>query len=273
MQQQRELVAGDAADHVALAQQRGDAVRNLRDDGVGDVEAEGVVDDGELVDGDNQDRAASALGAGAGDAGVDLRRHRAAAQGAGELVEVGGNGFRRHALVVAYQAHRPVNAVDGSVGVAQKPAALGQADDALAAVDSHVADGETVLETRIGRGHGLGRADDDALALLAGVVFQERLVVLAVFRQFEAYGAEYVGGIGAPADAVIGGGPVKQCRADVAQDFAQPVPGGIACRCRLCRLLMLVQLAEPPFGGHRSCSIRDACAPERIRKPQFKLFR
>ena len=56
LQDQPELVAGEPPEHVAAAQPRADAFSDFRDHPVGDIEAEGIVDAGEMVDADQAGR-------------------------------------------------------------------------------------------------------------------------------------------------------------------------------------------------------------------------
>ena len=57
LEDQAELVAGEAAEHVAAAQPGADAARDLRDHGIGDIEAEGVIDARQMVDPDQHEGA------------------------------------------------------------------------------------------------------------------------------------------------------------------------------------------------------------------------
>ncbi len=59
-QDQAELVAGEATEHVAAAQPRPNPPRDLGDDGVGDVKAEGIVDARQMVDADQHEGAGGA---------------------------------------------------------------------------------------------------------------------------------------------------------------------------------------------------------------------
>ena len=56
-QDQPELVAGESAEHVAAAQPGADALADFGDHGVGDVEAEGVVDARQMIDADQHEGA------------------------------------------------------------------------------------------------------------------------------------------------------------------------------------------------------------------------
>ena len=60
LQDQAELVAGEAAEHVAAAQPRADAFGDVRDHGVRHVEAEGVVDPRQMIDADQHEGAGGA---------------------------------------------------------------------------------------------------------------------------------------------------------------------------------------------------------------------
>ncbi|MGY2931632.1 hypothetical protein ACVWZ6_001234 [Bradyrhizobium sp. GM6.1] len=55
LQDQAELVAGEAAEHVAAAQARANARGDVEDHGVGNVEAEGLVDTREMIDADQHE--------------------------------------------------------------------------------------------------------------------------------------------------------------------------------------------------------------------------
>jgi hypothetical protein len=56
LQDQAELVAREAAEHVTAAQPRTQADGDFADDLVGDIEAERIVDPGEMIDGDDHER-------------------------------------------------------------------------------------------------------------------------------------------------------------------------------------------------------------------------
>ena len=57
LQDQAELVAGEPPEHVAAAQARANALSDFGDHGVGDVEAEGVVDARQMIDADQHEGA------------------------------------------------------------------------------------------------------------------------------------------------------------------------------------------------------------------------
>ncbi|MGY4423681.1 hypothetical protein ACVWY2_006130 [Bradyrhizobium sp. JR6.1] len=59
-QDQPELVAGEAAEHVAAAQPRTNPFRHLGDDGVRDIEAERIIDPRQMIDADQHERAGGA---------------------------------------------------------------------------------------------------------------------------------------------------------------------------------------------------------------------
>ena len=85
-QDQSEFVAGETPEHVAAAQPRADAFSDFGDHGVGDVEAEGVVDARQMIDADQHEGAGRAEARGFLDGFRQRRDQMGAVEFAGERI-------------------------------------------------------------------------------------------------------------------------------------------------------------------------------------------
>ena len=86
LQDDAELVAGGAADHVGAAQGAGQPVAHAHDHFLAGIEAEAVIDHGQPVDGGDQEGAGAVLGLGALDGAGQFLAQRVAVQMAGQFV-------------------------------------------------------------------------------------------------------------------------------------------------------------------------------------------
>ena len=98
-QDDAELVAGEAAEIVLAAQARADALGDLRDHFLGDVKAVGLVEVGEMVDGDQQEAQRSTKAHRLVEFGAEQGNHVHAIHFAGQGVEIRQPNERLLALV------------------------------------------------------------------------------------------------------------------------------------------------------------------------------
>ena len=251
--QEAELVAGEPAQQIAATHARADAPADRGDDRIGDVEAVGIVDMGEIVDGrdDEADGAAHLMGV-----VQRLFQHLAEAmtrQLAGQRVDLARLDQATAGLVaVGDDAHRAMGVQGAAVG-GREPAAgiLDPVDDAGLRgnrIFDFVGDAVAAIDLR--------RVDHRLVTAGGGLGSQQLRIGAAGAEAGEILDAEQGRRVRAPGQAIRGHRPFIGCRTDGRENgVCRAVRRWrrVRCRCVACQCHAAAQChCRPDHGGHQT---------------------